>query len=204
MQRTSNATVFMKRSTKLKGVRCSSLSARRSFAGKAVSGFGSVRSRRFRWRPVTVRRNTFSGSFHRGRGWPRPCTARWPARSLPIGSGARILRREPGSTIPGPRGGERSPSTRTGKGTGGKRGRTGSPSRRTRRASSRGCRGGTSSWSRASPLTGGGIVSGTGSGITTGSSEACRRACRGSGLPARASWFRKCRSTRGTSPSTRW
>ena len=99
----SNPAIFRPRPTPSKGVQCSSLSARRSFAGKAVSGCGSGRSRRIRRRPAIALRKTFSGSFHRWPGEPRPCIARMPGRFPPNGSGARISRRGCCSLSPGHR-----------------------------------------------------------------------------------------------------
>src|SRR3990172_1354346 len=200
----SNPAAYASLPPPLKGVRCSSLNARRSFARKAAPAFAGGPRRRLPGRRATSPRSTFSGSFRRVPGSRRPSTARCPARYRPNGSAAHTLRRVRTSTIPGSRGGERSPSTRTGKGTGGRRGRTGSPNLRIRGTANPGGGDGTSSWCPGSPSTGEGTGWGTGSAITTGSSGVCRRSSCGSGLPARVNWFRRCRSIRGTCPSTRW
>jgi len=156
----------------------------------------SVRSPRFRRRPATVRRNTFLRSFRRGgedRGPVLRAGRRGPDRAHPacVSCGGSPALLSPGD-------GERNPRLLpASEGDGWETGPYGIPEP----SIPAGVAPRLSGWDivvvPGLAFDRRGIVSATGSGITTGFSEHFRRACRGSGSPGQASGFRKCRSTRG-------
>jgi len=164
---------------------------------KAVSGFGSVRSPRFRRRPATVRRNTFSGSSARrgDRGPVLRAGRRGPDRAHPacVSCGG-----SPALLSPGDGRGTLAFYPHR-EGTGGKRGRTES-----RAVDPAGVAPRLSGWDIVvvrPRLRSAGNRLGHGFGYYDRFLGTLPRACRGSGSPGQASGFRKCRSTRGTFPS---